>query len=129
MLGFQRCSWIEQRDDTISRRYQVRLGDVIDQAWSLRAVACDGVIGADIGVAHVHRTYGDHVRIIARRCDGSVSVFPTRVVAPVIAGRNHHNDPRFPSLLNGLGQRIQCVTFEDLAPQRKVKYPNVVLTF
>ena len=99
---------------------------MIDDGRPFGTVTRHEIVGS-AGCAHIsHGAHRDHIRIVARRGNGAVAVRPLRIVAAVVARRDHHHDTRFPGRLHRLAKGILGVALIHRAPQRQVHDPDVV---
>ena len=99
---------------------------MVQQGRALRTIRGDQVIGSRRCAHGLHGAHGDHVGIIAWYRDSAIAIVTVRVVTTIVAGRHHHDDSCFPSLLRCLTQRIQGVALEDASTERQVDDPDVV---
>src|SRR6185369_11565146 len=99
----------EERDHKIARRHNIGFDDVINGSWAFRAVTCDQIIGTSRCSHLLHGPDGNHVRIVARSCDRTVTAASCKIVAAVITSGHDHDNTGFPSLLDSLAQGIDFV--------------------
>ena len=84
---------------------------MVERRWALRTVAGDLVI-RNGGRPHcVHGADGDHIRIVAWRDDGAVSLGALRIFTAIVAGRCDDHDARLPGRFHRLAERIERVAF------------------
>src|SRR3954466_2199910 len=102
---------------------------MIDQAWSLGAIAGEQVIRA-VGCSHCfHRPHGNHVGIVPWGVDGSISRSSEGIVAPVISGSRYHDNTGFPCRFNSLAKGVVLIALINQTTERKVYDTDVVRVF
>ena len=117
IVSSQGATRYQERNHIVSRSHQIRLHDMVGQCRTFRAITRDRVIAGPVCAIRIHCADGDHVRVVTRRRDRSVSLVAQRIIATVVAGRHHHHDSRLPRRFHCLAKRIECITFEHWTTQ------------
>src|ERR1022692_1894007 len=99
---------------------------MIDGCGAFRTVGCNHVIGANEAGSVVAGADRNHIWIVTRSGDGGVALCAVRIVASVIARRDHYDDACFPGSFHSLAQRIDLVRGGNRTPQREVDHADVV---
>src|SRR5712672_4314058 len=100
---------------------------MVQHGGALRAIRRNEIIGARRCPHGLHRTYGDHIWVIAVCGDRTVAVVIVGIVSAIVPSGDYYYNAGFPGLFHSLAQRIDRITLENAASQRKVDDPDVVL--
>src|SRR5437764_1499877 len=116
---------VEERDNLIPWRHEIRFRDVIYCRWALRTVAGHQIVRAVSSSQISHGANRDNRRIISWSADSAVTLVAGRVIATFIARGHYNNDPGLPSSFHSLAERVLLVALVYGPTQRDVNYSNV----
>src|SRR5216683_1213819 len=89
--------WRKQRYHVVARGDDVGLYHLVKSRRTLRAVTRNHIASTIWGVRSFHCANSDHIRVVARCGDGSVTIRPCAVIAALIASRYYNHNSCFPS--------------------------------
>src|SRR5213078_1715914 len=88
--------------------------------------ACDRIVRNGSCPFCVRCANRNDIRIVTGRCDGAIAFRVQGVITARIPRSDNDNDPGVPCSFLSLAERIECVAFIYLAPERQINYTDVV---